>query len=110
MPRAHFKTYVIENTAKQRHVVVSSQRSRVNVMQDYSEPYGQVGKKATTIGEQNRLFATASMTEGYRRLPDADHCFTMTPQAIRAPPGASFVGGSGRYLSRSSCMTNALPS
>jgi len=47
MPRAHFKTYVIENTAKQRHVVVPSQRSRVNVMQDDSEPYGQVGKKAT---------------------------------------------------------------
>jgi hypothetical protein len=30
------------------------------------------------------------------------YSFTITPQAMRGPPGPSFVGGSGRYLSSSS--------
>ena len=38
------------------------------------------------------------------------HSFTITPHAMRDPPGASFVGGSGRYLSSNSWMMKALPS
>lgn len=53
MPSAHFKTYVIEHAAKQRLVVVPSQWSRVNVMQDYSERSCQMGKKATKNGRKD---------------------------------------------------------
>src|SRR4029079_17962360 len=38
------------------------------------------------------------------------HSFTITPHAMRGPPGPSFVGGSGPYLSSYSWITKALPS
>lgn len=57
------------------------------------------------------LTKTGSRTITRVRLPDfSRYCLTMTPQAIRGPPGASLVGGSGRYISCSSWMTKALPS
>ena len=45
---------------------------------------------------------------GYRSPPR--YLFTITPQAMRGPPGPSVVGGSGRYWSSNSCTIKALPS
>jgi len=69
-------------------------------MQEYPGRYCQMGKNATTDEAKELSHSlTASATVKCRELLDVYYCLTMTPQAILGPPGASFVGGSGRYLS-----------
>ncbi len=95
----------------QRLKMVTPHQSGVDVVQEYSGHYFEMGKNATT--DKRKELAHPPLVGApleCHGLWDAGYCFTMTPQAILGPPGASFVGGSGRYLSGSSWITKALPS
>lgn len=81
-----------------------------NVMRNAQDKIVRIGENATKGGEEMAVvLVTGESTTAVVGL-EACYCFTMTPQAILGPPGASFVGGSGKYLSGSSWMIHALPS
>lgn len=73
------------------------------VSREYPGRYSRMGRNATS--DWGNELAHPPLPGGpleCREPQEACYCLTMTPQAILGPPGASFVGGSGRYLSGSS--------